>query len=117
MSDHDDVHDRARGLANAISGGMNCWVSLRKTAKANESPPPQCAAELDDLERAFEVVRGGFFETDFVADDALMADTRRLRALVADWLKSGQVPKEVIPQLEGLLERLGISISYLDSEA
>ncbi len=117
MSDHDDVHDRARELANAISEGINCLANLRKLAKANESPPPESEAELDDMERAFEGVRAGGIETDFVADEALMANTRGLRALVSDWLKSGQVPKEVIPQIEGLLERFGLPISYLDSEA
>lgn len=118
MSDSD--HDRGREIAQAISEGMNCMANLRKLAMANSQPPAGCIAELDDMERAFEgvreSVRDGVVETDLVVDDALIADTRRIRDLTSTWLESGQMPQDLVPRIEAVLGQFGITAEFLDAE-
>ncbi|MBK9265403.1 MAG: hypothetical protein IPM54_37160 [Polyangiaceae bacterium] len=113
-------HDRGREIVQAISEGLNCMANLRKLAKANEAPPPECVTELDAMEYAFQGVRQGIrdgaVETDFVADDALMTGVRAVRGLVLDWLSTGRAPPDLVPQIEEILARMGITVEYLDSE-
>lgn len=67
------------------------------------------------MERAFEGVRDGVAETNLVVDDSLMADVHGVLGLVADWLKSGQVPPDLVPWIETTLSRMGITTELLDS--
>ncbi len=114
-----DDQDRGRLIALAISEGINSLANLRKVANAHGSPPPECLAELDDMERAFQGVREGIregkVESDLVVDDSLMADVRGVRGLVADWLDTGKCPSNLVSQIEGLVVRRGLPIAYLDS--
>jgi hypothetical protein len=69
------------------------------------------------MERAFEGLRDGAVETDFVADDALMTDTRGLRGLVSDWLTTGRASSDLVTQVEAILARMGITTEFLDSSS
>lgn len=109
--------DRGRFIAQDISEGLNCLAGLRTFAKTNASPPPECLAELDALENAFQGIRNGEVHTDFVADDGLMATVREVRGLVSDWLVHDKCSPAVVPQIEGLLARMGITAAFLDSSS
>lgn len=116
MSESD--HDRAREIAQDISEGLNCLVSVLQAEKSAGQPPEGCLEALDDMDHAFQDVRdgvrNGVVETDFVADDALIKDVRKVRELVLDWSTTGLVSSALVPLVEEILNRIGINLDALD---
>lgn len=101
--------------AQAISEGINCLGNLRKLAKADSQPPPEFMPELNAMKRSLEAVRDGTVVASFVVDNNLLDAVRAVRTLVSDWLVTGQASPDVIPQIEGLLRRMGIEVDALDA--
>jgi hypothetical protein len=103
--------------AQAISEGIKCLENLRKLAKADSQPPPESMLELNAMTRALQDVREGATGTDFVPDDALIADVREIFGWVGDWFTTGRISPTLIPRIEGILGKMGVDLNVLDSSS
>ena len=117
MSESD--HDHVREMAQDISEGLNCLVSVLQAEKKSAGQPPDGYLEaLDNMDRAFQGIRDGIrngvVETDFEADDALIDNVRKVRELVSDWSTTGLVSSALVPLVEEILSRMGINLDALD---
>jgi hypothetical protein len=101
--------------ARAISEGIKCLENLRKLAKADSQPPPESLLELNVMRRALKDVREGAISTDFVPDDALIADVHEVFGWVGDWFTTGRISPTLIPLIEGILGKMSVDLNALDS--
>lgn len=116
MSDGD--HDRVREIVQAISEGINCLVSVLQAEKSAGQPADGCLEALENMDLAFQGVRdgvrNGVVETDFVPDDALIDNVRKVRELVSDWSTTGLASSALVPLVEEIFNRMGIDLDVLD---
>lgn len=101
--------------ARAISEGIKCLENLRKLAKADAQPSPELMLELNAMRRALQEVPDGAISTDFVPDDALIADVREVFGWVGDWFTTGRISPTLVPLIEGILGKMGVDLNALDS--
>ncbi len=101
--------------ARAISEGIKCLENLRKLANADSQPTSELILELNALWRALREVRDGVISTDFVLDDALIADVREVFGWVGDWFTTGRISPTLIPLIEGILGKMSVDLNVLDS--
>jgi len=88
--------------------------NLRKLANHGApQPPPEFMAELNAMRRSLEAVRDGTVVANIVVDDNLLDAVLEVRALVSDWLIDGKTSPNVVPQIEGLLRRMGTNLSIV----
>jgi len=106
--------ERAAPTAQALSEGIKCLENLRKLANHGApQPPPEFMAELNAMRRSLEAVRDGTVVANIVVDDNLLDAVLEVRALVSDWLIDGKTSPNVVPQIEGLLRRMGTNLSIV----
>jgi hypothetical protein len=103
--------DDARLTAQAISDGLN---SLHRCAtiladQTGESPDPDSLDILDAMERAYETTRSGKVTTDMVITENHLAELRRARTLVQEWITTGQGSPELISLKDSIMKSLGYS--------
>lgn len=101
--------------ARAISEGIDCLKNLRKHAKADSQPSQESLLELNALRKALQ---DGATGSNFVPDDALIADVRALFGWVGEWVTVGiRCSSDLVPLIEGILGKMGVDLNVLDSSS